>query len=232
MTNIDFEILREFQARIRSVIESVLAPQNVLAIQSRIKSEDSIIRKLLQKGLKDIHDLRDVVGFRIIVAQDIDIEPTLLAISSEFVVHDGDKIRYTRTNNPYGFVHINVSVSAQRAVLPEWRSFTAYNAEIQILSVRAEARLNAEHVLQYKGSGEGAPQTAATVRLEPGESERTVGESARQSAATIQVSSRLSIKLKEFEALLDQPSIHEKRDIHPFLNENSFLIHPNPEAIF
>ena len=36
----------------------------------------------------------------------------------------------------------------------------------------------------------------------------------------------------QFERLLEKPGVHEKRDIHPFLNETNFLLHPNPSEVF
>ena len=43
---------------------------------------------------------------------------------------------------------------------------------------------------------------------------------------------KLYAVLNEFETLLDKTNVHEKKDIHPFIYEHSFILHPNPEEVF
>jgi ppGpp synthetase/RelA/SpoT-type nucleotidyltranferase len=42
----------------------------------------------------------------------------------------------------------------------------------------------------------------------------------------------LNRALEEFQGLISNPDVHEKRDIHPFIEENPFLLFPNPDATF
>jgi hypothetical protein len=41
----------------------------------------------------------------------------------------------------------------------------------------------------------------------------------------------LSDALMQFEALIEQPNVHEKRDVHTFLKSHDFILFPNPDAV-
>lgn len=79
------------------------------------------------------------------------------------------------------------------------------SAEIQVLTATEEARRALEHELRY---------TIA------------IGHSPAETATR-----ELFLVLTEFEALIDRPGVHEKRDVHGFIELHSFLLFPNPDAV-
>ena len=76
------------------------------------------------------------------------------------------------------------------------------SAEIQVISASEEARRTLQHDLPYKHT---FPTTEPT--------------------------DVLKALIAEFEALISRGDIHEKRDIHPFLNNNNFLLYQSSDAI-
>ena len=79
----------------------------------------------------------------------------------------------------------------------------AIGVEVQVLTAVEEARRAVRHELQYAiGS---TPLATATARLDA--------------------------VLDQFQSLLERPDVHEKRDIHPFIDSHRFLLFPNPDAI-
>jgi ppGpp synthetase/RelA/SpoT-type nucleotidyltranferase len=79
-----------------------------------------------------------------------------------------------------------------------------FSAEVQVRTAAEDARTALVHELGY---------AHATLAL--------------SAAATAPLESTLA----EFEALLLKPGVHEKRDIHPFLQRNEFLLYQNPDAV-
>ena len=229
MSGIDITFWQEFGAKLLGVFESITESRDdVVAIQSRIKTPESIQYKLERKELNHVGMLSDVVGIRITVKEAGDIEPLFVAVSSELTVIEtiiresrergnqslplpisDDVVRVT-TENPFDVLTLVVMLDERRANLPEWRTFARCRAEVQVLTSFADAWLRAEHAWAYKRT-----------RDEP-----------RPDLATLKVTLRLSAILEEFAALLEDPNIHEKRDIHPFLEKHPFLLHPNPADVF
>jgi len=80
------------------------------------------------------------------------------------------------------------------------------DVEIQVLTAGAAAEMLLQHWRMYKPA----------VRSRAPEANPLV--------------SALGRTVEEFRGLIDNPEVHEKRDIHPFIEENSFLLFPNPDA--
>lgn len=83
------------------------------------------------------------------------------------------------------------------------------DVEIQVLTVGAAAEMLLQHWRAYKP--EVRSRTAQAPEANP-------------------LISALGRTVEEFRGLIDNPEVHEKRDIHPFVEENSFLLFPNPDA--
>jgi len=92
-------------------------------------------------------------------------------------------------------------------LLPEWDGYGDYQVEIQIITESGEASSELLHALHYKK--ESLETVVASLTTRP-----------------------LKSKIEDFERLLAKSDVHEKRDVHPFLETNEFLLHPNPNEIF
>ena len=191
-------------AQLQRVLEGLLdAHPGVVSLLSRVKSLDSIREKISRKNISSIRDIQDLIGFRIVVRNSNDIPAILDVLRSEFSL---DSTATHDLNNVHR-VHAVIRLSDKRKALPEWKAFGETSAEIQILSVSSDAWQRIYHILQYKNE-------------KPGE------------AIAKFATHGLEDTIAEFERLLEKPDVHEKRDIHPFIETSNFLLHPNPAEIF
>lgn len=85
------------------------------------------------------------------------------------------------------------------------------NVEIQVLTAEAASDMWLRHWWSYRPS--------VRSRSTPAREENPLVTS-------------LNRTLEEFRGLIANPDVHEKRDIHPFIEENPFLLFPNPDATF
>lgn len=82
-------------------------------------------------------------------------------------------------------------------------------AEIQVLTAAEEARRFLEHESRYRiAIGEPLPRPSEDAALK-----------------------KLADTLSQFESLIELSDVHEKRDVHRFLEANDFLLFPNPDAV-
>lgn len=100
--------------------------------------------------------------------------------------------------------HLRIGESAAHFIV-RTRALDGISAEVQVLTAAEEARRALEHELRYKIAAGPSPARAAT------------GE--------------LTDVVTQFEALIERPGLHEKRDVHGFINSHSFLLFPNPDAV-
>lgn len=216
---IDFEKIRDFQAKLRNVIDSIVADnRNVKLVQSRIKELESIKQTLARKRLSapryDINNITDIVGFRIIVASDDMIESIVndLSLQLSIIEIGGEFVGIAKRQSPYPYkwAHCVVGVGNNRSSLPEWREYANYKAEIQVRSTYGDAVERAEHAINYG----------------------VVDNENRQSRISIiHAYVKLSERLEQFILMLDRSDVHEKRDVHAFIKETPFLLHPNPSQV-
>jgi len=127
-----------------------------------------------------------------------------LTLSIDEEARWGDEPRYQS-------MHFTVSVSGRRLELPEWRDLAGLKAEIQIRTAFADAWAKATHDLIYKPPSE----SSAAEKIE----------------VAFHQTEKFARAVADFQDLLDQDDVHEKRDIHPFLKENSFILHSSPIEI-
>lgn len=154
-----------------------------------------------------------------------DLEPILETLSTlftlrEVLAYDGtdlhqklfspqadDAVRQLFAGAKNARVHAVASIGESRARLPEWQKFRDLTFEVQVITAMEDIWAEISHQLDYKA-----------VVLKP--------------ASTADIVRNFNDRLEEFIALLAQPDVHEKRDIHTFLDDNQFILHPNPAEIF
>jgi putative GTP pyrophosphokinase len=126
------------------------------SISSRLKDEDSLKRKILNKGEKynSINDITDIVGIRIITMFEDDVEKVEKVIKNEFNIdpnNSGDKFQKLNSNEfGYRSVHCVCSIGTERGVLAEYRDISSLKLEIQVRSILQHAWADIEHDLGYK----------------------------------------------------------------------------------
>lgn len=100
--------------------------------------------------------------------------------------------------------HLRFGESAAHFVVRP-ASLEQISAEIQVLTAAEEARRTLEYELHYKVARGHTPAEEAT--------------------------GKLAFILAQFEALIDRPGVHEKRDVHPFIKSHDFMLFPNRDAV-
>jgi ppGpp synthetase/RelA/SpoT-type nucleotidyltranferase len=90
-----------------------------------------------------------------------------------------------------------------------------FAAEIHVLTAAEDARRKLEHDLAYK---------TVAVPFAP-----TLGES--HIATLDSAIGELEDVIREFQTLIERPDVHEKRDVHPFLEKNNFILVANPDTV-
>ncbi len=222
---------RDFHNRLYALLSELFKYEPIVCkFESRIKSLESIKEKLQRVDKQVLPDIRDIVGFRIVVPTDNDMVGVLRLLASELSIDEIRVYNFQSENlNKIGGLYGNSSIptsfyvkpdpskaiffysglSEKRSHLPEWREFQDFRVEIQIKTIFSQAYSEAIHSLHYKKREEHKIDIAA-----------------------IDVSSRLNYAIDNFQKLIDRKDVHEKRDIHPFLEKHYFLLHPNPADFF
>jgi len=125
-------------------------------IESRIKDPLKLDEKISKKNYKykDINEITDIVGIRVITYFEDEVDKIASIINSEFVV-DGensiDKRKLETDRFGYKSLHYVVSLSEGRKKLKEYKRFREFKVEIQIRSILQHAWAEIEHDIGYKG---------------------------------------------------------------------------------
>ncbi|MBI5139096.1 hypothetical protein HZA26_00580 [Candidatus Nomurabacteria bacterium] len=147
-------IYEEFRLVSHKALEALLKEGKYkYQISSRTKTIDRLKEKLIrkkEKGIyyKDIKDIEDLVGLRVIFYTERDREKFIKKIISEI---DGFlKIEEREKDNGYKATHIIMSFGPKRLKLSEYKHFRDLKSELQITSILHHAWAEIEHDLIYK----------------------------------------------------------------------------------
>lgn len=150
-------------SKLELLIEDLLteAGIDVVAVESRTKDPDSLLRKV--EGKKDKYpkplvDVMDLIGVRVITYYLEDVERIGEIIDREFVVdteNSTDKLDELEPDRfGYRSVHYIVSMLERRSGLTEWGVFGKKRAEIQLRTATQHAWAAVEHKLSYRRTRE------------------------------------------------------------------------------
>ncbi|NOR46176.1 MAG: hypothetical protein GQ534_11375 [Candidatus Delongbacteria bacterium] len=153
----------DFKAKLLDLIKSLLDSKgiNYHLVEGRVKSTNSFADKIKRKGNKypnPLNDIKDLVGLRIIVyyQRDIDIVNNLLR--ENFRIDEENTVNKSLSLNDdqFGYLsnHYVVKLKGTRAELPEWNTFKTISAEIQLRTVLQHSWAAISHELQYKSKSE------------------------------------------------------------------------------
>jgi ppGpp synthetase/RelA/SpoT-type nucleotidyltranferase len=126
-------------------------------VTSRVKATPSLRRKLARpdRTYRSLWDVTDLIGLRIAVYFEDELEPVARAIEAELPVdlsHSQDKLRVTEGEFGYRSLHY-VCALPHESMLPKQMRF-----EIQVRTVLQHAWAEVEHDLGYKANDE-VPET-------------------------------------------------------------------------
>jgi putative GTP pyrophosphokinase len=156
------EVLEEFNAkepvlealctRSKSLIEAILQDAGILyqSIQFRVKSVEKLKNKFLnpQKNYKQLEDITDLAGLRIITYYEGDIDRIAEIIKREFdvdVKNSVDKREVEPDRFGYSALNYVCQHSPKRAADVEYKRFAGIRCEIQITSILRHAWSELEH---------------------------------------------------------------------------------------
>ncbi len=218
---------QEFVERIRSVLEDVARNDSRIAsVAYRIKSVEAIFRTLNAAKIADLAEVSDIVGVRILVYKHDDIRPVARLLRRTLGMRVSDEHSW-RDEPRYRSVHMVFEVGEDREHLVEWRPFVGLQAEIRLQTLLASAWDQVRHFLYKMDQGaDGRPGDRSQL------TDLLNAPPYAKLQAGADVALRLEAVVDQFEELLERPGVHEKRDIHSFIEMHEFILHPNPEDMW
>lgn len=123
-------------------------------IESRVKGWDSIAEKIERKSLQlpSLSDLHDLVGFRIVLLFQRDVDVACRAVENHFDIIDSYDTQERLSEDQFGYSSKHFIVRLPRAwlTMPTFTQLGNLQAEIQVRTVAQHIWAAASHKLQYK----------------------------------------------------------------------------------
>lgn len=127
---------------------------NIHLVASRVKKIDSFEDKVRRKNkYKNIKEITDLVGFRIITYLDDHVDIIAQLIEKEFIIDYENSVDKRKMDfNQFGYqsLHYVVSINHSRLAWPEYSIFKDLRFEIQIRTILQHSWATIEHKLGYK----------------------------------------------------------------------------------
>lgn len=123
------------------------------SITWRVKSLESVVRKLslFPQTVRNLEEIRDLLGIRIITYFESDARAVIQAIQDEFGVHGSDVLSTERSQKAvYSWYHLFVQMSPECAERFENRSSAGLMAEVQVQTLVTQALSEIEHEVAYR----------------------------------------------------------------------------------
>ncbi len=147
-----------FAREAQHLLEKLLDESGVAhhKMESRVKSVESLERKISRPDRKyaELKDITDLVGLRVIVFFEEDIDVVAEIVLAAFAVDTENSVDKRSAVDPtkfgYKSLHFVVSMSDVRLGLPENAAYKGLVAEIQIRTVLQHGWAEIEHDLGYK----------------------------------------------------------------------------------
>ena len=155
------ERYEQFSNQVTELLGALCEKSSVQVISSRVKSEDSFLRKSTKtidgsfKYDEPLSEIEDLVGVRVICYTLTNVEEICGTIKANFqVLEEIDKAAELAKVGSIGYVskHFIVNLSKDRVTLPEYNLVKTFKCEIQVRTVFQHAWAELEHRLQYKSS--------------------------------------------------------------------------------
>ncbi|MGI8488948.1 hypothetical protein QWJ20_10455 [Pectobacterium sp. S5] len=151
--------LKEMGVSINALLNTLVRKNNIdtHSISHRVKNHSSLENKIQKKKkYKNLKDITDILGFRIITFYSSDIDDLEDLIKKEFIIDEENSIDKRKAIEPdrfgYMSLHYIVSLRRERSSLPEYSDFSDYKFEIQIRTILQHCWAEIEHKLGYKSN--------------------------------------------------------------------------------
>lgn len=150
-------LFEECKSKIENLIVHILKHHKIKVhnISSRVKERDSLRNKLQNKikNYKELSDITDLIGIRIITFFEEDVDRVAKIIEEEFEIDIDNSIdkrekEYDRFG--YSSIHYIIKLSKERKDLPEYLEIGGLKVELQIRSILQHAWAEIEHDIGYK----------------------------------------------------------------------------------
>ena len=145
---------------VSSIMASLMQAQKIdyLALSSRVKSLESISKKIQRKNYSDPKSqLTDLGGVRVIVFFESDLQRVAEIIKGAFSVdaqNSSDKVKKMSVDQiGYRSLHFVCDMGAERCKLPEYKNLAGLKFEFQVRTVLQHAWAELAHDRNYKFSG-------------------------------------------------------------------------------
>jgi len=146
------DLLAAFCAKTKSLIEVCLDDARISyqSVQARVKSKKKLIIKYKdpRKDYRNLNDITDLVGLRIITYYEDDVDRVAEVIRREFQIDDAnsvDKRRSEPDKFSYSAINYVCSHAPKRISDVEYKRFSGIRCEIQITSILRHAWSEMEH---------------------------------------------------------------------------------------
>jgi putative GTP pyrophosphokinase len=142
-------------SRITNLLEILLKREGIgfYQVQSRVKSFSRFEEKMVRKKYSTPEDMIDFLGIRIICYLVSDKELISGMISDNFQVVKMDDKLDSKDVDTFGYsnaIHMDVRLSDDRIILPEYEQFKDLKFEIQVTTILQHAWSAIEHDRNYK----------------------------------------------------------------------------------
>jgi GTP pyrophosphokinase len=121
-------------------------------IECRVKSLESIYKKVESGRLANLASLNDFVGLRIVVLFQRDLEIIHQSLAERFVIHKHEDTGERLSESQFGYrsLHYLVGIRGAWLEIPSWEKLGAQRCEIQVRTMAQHIWAAASHKLQYK----------------------------------------------------------------------------------
>lgn len=223
--------IRAFEPELKAALLDPLRQiPGVLDVRWRIKPWDATLARLMGRiGRHDSYDLAgiaDLLGVQVVVADTGASDSARRLIADKF---DVEVHQITHGHLPGIELHQWHLAATPKATgtnpdPPE-------RFEIQVVSSTVQALTDAEHALRYRRGSFGVATTGLDTIAYVRPFDERQPPPAKLLDDALEGAARLDGIIDRFEQMILAVDVHEKRDIHSFLNEHRFLLHPGPDTI-
>lgn len=152
-----------FKESVYKLLHDILTDTDIkiMIIKKRVKEKDSIKDKIINKAKKNkdaklysnLSDIHDIVGLRIVVYLENDIDRVTQTIKNEFKVDKENSIdKRQHEYDRFGYLsnHLVLEIDDNRVKQTEYKKFKNIKFELQIRSGLQDVWAEIEHKLGYK----------------------------------------------------------------------------------
>ncbi len=224
-------VIREFEPQLKRTLIGPLGQiPGVSSAAWRIKSWPAVLEKQRrnQSFARDnrfAEHMIDILGVRVIIEDRSSLEAIEAVISASYEIVESGMVGQPRSRSEPDF-RARYVLRPLRTVA-DTTEFSHF--ELQVVTAAAHAIAEVQHLLLYQGSI--ATKVEIRKNLDVDIDLSLEPESPKAAYEALKGAGRIDAALEAFERMIDRADVHEKRDVHPFLAEHTYFLHPALETI-